>query len=69
MGQSFNGRLWDTLYNLLVVIKQSKNPCSVLEFPVLYVLEGEEKLVTLKGVMGPGDRAEAVMTIMLPHED
>jgi hypothetical protein len=36
------------------------------------VLEGHDsdgELITLKALSGPGDEAEPVITIMLPHED
>ena len=31
--------------------------------------ERQRRVVTLKAVCGPGDRAEPVITIMLPRED
>lgn len=62
------GRLWDVL-NVLRFSIQGK--CgSVIRFSVSVVGgQGRSRRVDLKSLCGPGDNAEPVITIMLPHED
>lgn len=79
LGQDETGRLWDVL-NLLYFhiqsLRRHAKRCGVdhvghpLDFCV-DVLNGLEKLETvqLKGIIGPGDNAEPVITVMLPEED
>jgi len=74
-GQDEIGRLWDILWMLRYSIRTANSEhdsINNLHFK-LHVRqsngEGEPPLVTLKAVCGPGDDAEPVITIMLPHED
>ena len=74
-GQDEQGRLWDILWMLHFAIKRAKQngTQSCVQSFQLYVRNDNEiaepPLVTLKAVCGPGDDAEPVITIMLPHED
>lgn len=69
LGQSTDGRLWDTLQLLRRAIKAAPVGQDTVRFRVLYILAGVRRLVELKAVCGPGDNAEPVITIMLPEED
>ncbi|HSN97079.1 MAG TPA: DUF6573 family protein, partial [Candidatus Nanopelagicales bacterium] len=62
------GRLWDILWMFRDAIARDPN-ASEVEFSLYVVTESvEPSLVKLKGVCGPGDNAEPVLTIMLPEE-
>jgi hypothetical protein len=63
----FSGRLWDVLNVLRFAAAQSKE--SEILFKVLATIEGKDVLHDLKAVCGPGDKAEPVITVMLPEED
>jgi hypothetical protein len=70
LGQSTDGRLWDTLQCLHIAIKRAPVGEDTIRFRVLYVMAtAQRKLVDLKAVCGPGDNAEPVITVMLPEED
>jgi hypothetical protein len=70
LGQSTDGRLWDTLMCLHIAIKRAAAGEDVIRFQTLYVMEtAQSRLVTLKAVCGPCDNAEPVITVMLPEED
>jgi hypothetical protein len=70
LGQSTDGRLWDTLQCLRVAIRKAPVGQDTIRFRVLYVMAtAQRKLVDLKAVCGPGDNAEPVITVMLPEED
>lgn len=64
-GQSFNGRLWD----VLMMLRANARDTDTVTFDVLIALSGKTKPVRLKAVIGPGDTADPVVTIMLPFED
>ena len=71
--QDEQGRLWDVLWMLRHAIKCATEDGNLLPF-ALYRIPREGKstkatLVWLKSVIGPGDSAKPVITIMLPHED
>ena len=73
--QDEDGRLWDVLWMAACkareVARSGRNASSSL-FQVIVVPRpghGRRRLRTLKLVIGPGDAAEAVATIMLPDED
>jgi hypothetical protein len=66
--QDEQGRLWDILNMLLFAIKRGCEGNELL-FTVLVNNDGTPKPVQLKSICGPGDDAEPVITIMLPHED
>jgi hypothetical protein len=70
-GQDEAGRLWDILWLLRLAIKQSGGTSEV-RFALRVRNDnrnGTPPLVHLKALCGPGDNAEAVITIMLPEED
>ena len=65
-GQSIEGRLWD----LLMVLRARANPAAdTVVFDVIVAEGGEQHTLHLKSVIGPGDNAEPVLTIMFEHED
>ncbi len=68
VGQSREGRLWDVLWMFRTAAKHARE--NVLHFEVLFLL-ADKRLhkVQLKAVCGPGDTPDAVITVMLPHED
>ena len=68
-GQSVEGRLWDVLWMLHYAIRTGPRSGSVVRFQLYALIGGVSRLLTLKGVMGPGDEAEPVLTIMWPDED
>lgn len=67
-GQDLQGRLWDVLYMLYVAILKDGSRNQV-DFSLYVNNDGRPKPVYLKAICGPGDDAEPVITIMLPHED
>ena len=70
-GQSISGRLWDVLWMFRVFASRTKD--NFLLYPVLFLLSDNGKFYTkeikLKAVIGPGDKGEPVITIMMPYED
>jgi hypothetical protein len=69
MGQSIEGRLWDTVWMLKCAIRLG-NGGRIVRYQVIYVLkEKQRRTITLKAVCGPGDTPEPVITIMFPDED
>lgn len=67
-GQSTEGRLWDTLYMAALAARQTAG--NIINFKVIYLLDDfKENKIELKAIIGPGDTAEPVITIMLPNED
>ena len=68
-GQSVEGRLWDVLWMLHYAIRIGPRAGSIITFQLYALIGGVSRLVTLKAVMGPGDQAEPVLTIMWPDED
>lgn len=71
--QDESGRLWDVLSMLRYgIAKQKGQERSDRVTFQLYVKQHDERpadLVTLWSLCGPGDNAEPVITVMLPHED
>lgn len=67
LGQSVEGRLWDTLS----VMFASARCCSRSEmtFSVVFVIDGNSPLKKLKAIIGPGDKFEPVLTVMMPEEE
>ncbi len=67
--QDEQGRLWDILMMLRFAI-QGGGEGSELLYEVLVRNDNTSpQPVKLKAICGPGDSAEPVLTIMLPHED
>ena len=71
--QDQTGRLWDVLLMAAHAIRRRSNTGRVLLFD-LYRVPRDGKAThprrtTLKLFAGPGDAAEPVLTITLPHED
>ncbi len=71
--QDQSGRLWDILYMASHAIRTSKDSGDRMLFQLYRVPRDghstEAVLVTLKLIVGPGDTAEPVITILLPNED
>jgi hypothetical protein len=64
------GRLWDVLWLLSLAARRSEG--TEVRFGVHVRNDNRERtppLVRLKGVCGPDDDAEPVLTVMLPEED
>jgi hypothetical protein len=68
-GQSVEGRLWDVLWMLHYAIATGPRSRSSVRFQLYATIGGVSRLITLKAIMGPGDEAEPVLTIMWPDED
>ena len=66
--QDEKGRLWDILNMLCFAIRNDGSESEV-SFSLYVNNSGKPEPVYLKSVCGPGDDAEPVITIMLPHED
>lgn len=68
-GQSIEGRLQDVLFRTLIAASTMGNSNRV-EFIVLFLMKpGEWEKVHILAMMGPGDRHEPVLTIMLPEDE
>src|SRR5512135_1810692 len=71
-GQDETGRLWDVLTMLRFAIQRELVAGGRVDF-ALHVRndnrEGDPPLVRLYALCGPGDDAEPVITVLLPHED
>ena len=73
-GQSERGRAHDLLHMLMTHIRHRKGLSQGgqrVDFSVLFLQEANKKPqeVEMYSMCGPGDNAEPVITIMLPHED
>jgi hypothetical protein len=68
LGQSVTGRLWDVLMVLRFAARTAAGE-SELSFEVSVRHNDRSRNHQLKAVMGPGDDAEPVLTVMLPGED
>ena len=70
VGQSERGRAHDLLWMLWLAIKKQPEAADLLIFEVIFLnAGGKRETVKLKAICGPGDNAEAVLTVMLPNED
>ncbi len=70
--QDETGRLWDVLNVLRFTIQAARGGDSSSELPFtvsVVTAPGQSEDIALKSLCGPGDDAEPVITIMLPHED
>lgn len=73
--QDQTGRLWDVLYMLNMAIRCNHDVGALvaLLYQLYVVPRGGSgrtaRRTTLKAMVGPGDFAEPVITIMLPNED
>lgn len=63
------GRLWDILTVLRFSIRQSRGGREIAFTVAVQNDSHKPQPVQLKALCGPGDSAEPVITIMLPHED
>jgi hypothetical protein len=69
IGQDTKGRLWAVLNMFYAATRRYPN-AEIIRFDVL--VANDEKAprpMTLKAIIGPGDTADSVVTIMLPRED
>jgi hypothetical protein len=64
----YKGVVWDVLYMSTAFVRSRPDPSTVL-FQVKIIGAGRKSLFTFKAMVGPGDDAEPVVTIMLPEED
>ena len=71
--QDQSGRLWDVLFMAAYAARANAEAATELRFELYRVPRDghstEAELTTLKLVVGPGDEAEPVMTILRPQED
>ena len=71
--QDQSGRLWDVLFMAAYAARANANAGRELLFELYRVPRDghatEAELTKLKLVVGPGDGAEPVITILLPNED
>jgi hypothetical protein len=71
--QDQSGRLWDVLFMASHAIRIHTGQVSQLPFTLYRVPRDgctrKSELAQLKVVIGPGDRGEPVITILLPNED
>lgn len=71
--QDQSGRLWDVLSMAAYAARANAEAGPELRFELHRVPRdghsNEAELATLKLMVGPGDNAEPVMTILLPNED
>ena len=66
-GQDVTGRSWDVVWMLSRAMRQAGGS-DTLSY-VVSVQNNPRRLYRLKAVIGPGDRGERVITIMVPDED
>ncbi len=74
LGQSERGRAHDVLWMLFCDIRKARSNGSTdrMIFEVIFLQKPrprKHETVKLKAICGPGDRGEAVLTILLPNED
>lgn len=62
-------RVTELLQFLFIAIRHDKKQQEELLFPYIASMDVPIQLFTFKAVIGPGDTAEPVITIMLPDED
>jgi hypothetical protein len=69
--QDEDGRLWDVLWLLSCAMRGTRGRnVSRIDFTVSVTQKNSrQRLIDLYAVVGPGDQAEPVITVMLPHED
>lgn len=69
-GQSRDGRLWDLLWMLkVIVMRDGEEAPGLIHFTVMIQDSQECAEYALKALCGPGDDAAPVITIMFPEED
>ena len=68
-GQDTEGRLRDLLLMLYLACRKRKKE-SILSFRTAFLMDSnKQETKELKAVLGPGDRGEPVLTVMLPNQD
>jgi hypothetical protein len=69
-GCDVKGRLWDVLMAMKHAVRLASRDTDTVFFRLSVVRDSRRPTVTiLKAVIGPGDEAEPVITIMMPEED
>ena len=67
------GRLWDVLFLAQHAIRVNRSGGDRVKFQLYRVPRDgkstEARIITLKLIVGPGDKGEPVITILLPDED
>ena len=67
VGQSTTGRIWDMLILMHLACRGSSKP--QVSFKVRMLMKDGPEMVEMKSLIGPGDRGEPVITVMLHYED
>jgi hypothetical protein len=67
--QDESGRLYDILWMAALAAKRTKGSYSLFDIERIAKDQIEPSTVVLKSIIGPGDTAEPVITIMQPEED
>lgn len=75
-GQTVEARIWDLMWALVHVIRgeaprhRERGPgrCETTTFRCPFQIDGEDRMVEIKALCGPGDNAEPVITLFLPEE-
>ena len=71
--QDQSGRLWDVLFMAAYAIRTARNADQHMLFDLHCIPRNgratKSQRLTLKLILGPGDDAQPVITIMLPKED
>lgn len=67
-GNDETGRLWDVLWMMAVAVRRRPQGSDVLFELHCVTTSDRASLVRLRAVIGPGDDAEPVVTVMLPEE-
>ncbi len=68
-GETTASRLADLLQMMKVGVRGMSGDADTLLFQVQLTKCGNPKVVTVKGICGPGDDPRPVLTLMLPEED
>ncbi len=68
-GESLDDRLRETIGILAVAIRGHKGDTDTIFFDVQFTKGGQRQVTKVKAICGPGDKAEPVITIMMPEED
>jgi hypothetical protein len=67
-GQSTRGRLHDLLWMTRLAIKRAASGDDQVAVEMIVAREGRNTILRTRAVVGPGDQAEPVITVMLPDE-
>jgi hypothetical protein len=68
-GQDVTGRLWDVLWLFAVAVRTRRFAEDTFVYAVMVQKGRQLERVRIKAHVGPGDKGEPVITLMLPDED